>query len=463
MVENYPIIIGAGPAGLSAGYYLTKHKHKVLLLESDQQVGGISKTVLYKKNRFDIGGHRFLTDSKIVYKYWLEIVGGGNFLKKKRLSRIYYEKKFFQYPLKIGDALIKLGLITDIVIILSFLKSKIWPKNNEENFENWVINRFGKKLYEIFFKSYTVKVLGIKPKKISADWGRKRIKGLSLIKAALGSLPVKIFKAPKTLTSFFYYPPLGPGQLWEKAAEKIRNNNGQIKLNEPVRKIQRNKGLITNIITHLKSYKVKEKVLSSMALIDLISCLKPAPPKIIIKTAKKLLYRDFLTVGLIVKKNNLIADNWLYIHDPKVKVGRIQFYANWSTKMVFQPKKYSLIGLEYFCQENDSLWKKSDQSLINLAIKESKTIGLIDKNDVVDGKVMRIKKAYPVYDLNYKKYVKIVRNWLEDNLANLILIGRNGMHRYNSQDQSTLVGIMAAKKVMGQKTKNLWEIDPDFY
>jgi len=459
-------IIGAGPAGLTAGYYLTKHGWPVTIVEADKQVGGLSKTINYKGYRFDIGGHRFLTKMDQIFKLWLEIVGKKNFLKVNRLSRIYYKNKFFSYPLKPLEALVNLGLLNSLKIILAYGWAKMFPKQPENDFETYMINRFGSTLYKTFFKSYTEKVMGIKATKMSSDWAKQRIKGLSLLKTLTSMVSVKkINTKVKSLTKSFHYPPLGPGQMWEAACKKVLKTKGKVKLSEEVIKIiwqnKKISGLETMKNKRQKRYKVKGPVLSSMSILNLIYCLKPSPPKKVFQAAKSLKYRDFITVILIVKKKNVFPDNWIYVHDSSLKIGRIQNYKNWSKKMVKNPETTSSLGLEYFCNEGDQLWNMTKNQLIDLGEKEITKMGFIKADEMMDGAIVRVKKAYPVYDLNYKKNVKIIRNWLEKNIKNLTLIGRNGMHRYNNQDHSMLTGLLAAKNITLKTKNDIWQVDPD--
>jgi len=458
IIKKPAIIIGAGPAGLTAGYYFVKHGWPVTVFEADKQVGGLSKTVKYKGYRFDIGGHRFLTKMDNIFKLWVEIISRKSFLKVNRLSRIYYQGKFFNYPLKPLQALKNLGLIQSFKVIIDYGLIRLFPKKNEKNFENYMTNRFGKTLYELFFKHYTQKILGINPKRLSADWASQRIQGLSLIKAVLAAFKLnKIDTNVKNLSQAFYYPEFGPGQMWEAASKKIIEKGGVIKINRPIIKIKWN----SKRIKKLNNFSVKGQIMSSMPMVNLIEALSPLPPNKIVQAARNLKYRDFITVVLVVNGKNIFPDNWIYVHDARLKVGRIQNYKNWSKKMVKDPERTSSLGLEYFCREGDELWNMTKNELIDLGGKEIIKMGLIKAGAVIDGSIVRAKKAYPVYDLNYKKNVRVIRNWLEKNIKNLVLIGRNGMHRYNNQDHSMLTGLLAAENTVRNKNHDVWQVDPD--
>jgi len=451
-------IIGAGPAGLTAGYYLTKYCWPVTIVEADKQVGGLSKTINYKGYRFDIGGHRFLTKMDQIFKLWVEIVGKKNFIRVNRLSRIYYQNQFFSYPLQPFEALRKLGIAQAIKIVFSYFWIKLCPKMPENDFETYMINRFGKNLYKLFFKKYTQKILGIDTKRLSADWASQRIKGLSLIKAVTSTMQSKrINKKVKSLTRVFHYPRLGPGQMWEAASKKIVKKGGIIKTNRSIIKIKWN----NKKIKKLNNFSVEGQVLSSMPIVNLVNALNPPPPNKIIQAAKSLKYRDFITVVLIVERKNIFPDNWIYVHDTRLKLGRIQNYKNWSKKMVKNPETTSSLGLEYFCNEGDQLWNMTKDQLIDLGKKEIAKMDFIKTDEIIDSAIVRAKKAYPVYDLNYKKNVKKIRNWLEKNIKNLTLIGRNGMHRYNNQDHSMLTGLLAAKNIALKAKNDIWQVDPD--
>lgn len=457
------VIIGAGPAGLTAAYQLYKKGIKSIVLEKDKVVGGISRTVNYKGYLFDIGGHRFFTKVKAVDQMWREVLGEEKFLKRPRLSRIYYNKKFFNYPLKATNALFGLGIFNSFLTLCSYIKAQIFPIKSEKSFEDWIRNRFGKRLYTTFFKTYTEKVWGIPCSEISADWAAQRIKGLSLIATIKNSLlsSYKSNNTIKTLIDKFDYPEKGPGQMWEMVAENIQTRGSELKMNANVNKIFWEKGKIKALeISNGESYEIIEGTdfISSMPMQELVRKMEPKPAAEIIQAANKLSYRDFLTVSLIINKANLFKDNWIYIHDPNVKVGRIQNFKNWSPKMVPDPHK-TCLGLEYFCFEGDGLWTMADEDLIKLATKELSILGLVDPKDVEDGAVVRMPKAYPIYDSVYEDAVNTIREFF-DKLSNIHLVGRNGMHKYNNQDHSMLTAMLAVENILGSN-HDVWEVNMD--
>jgi protoporphyrinogen oxidase len=458
------IIIGAGPSGLTAAYELCKAEVESVVLEKDTVVGGISRTVNYKGYLFDIGGHRFFTKVKAVDEFWHEVLTNGNFLRRGRLSRIYYNRKFFNYPLRATNALFGLGVWNSFLIFLSYTKAQMSPIKPEVSFEDWVRNRFGKRLYEIFFKTYTEKVWGIPCNEISAEWASQRIQGLSLfsaVKNALISAPSNDKNAViKTLIDAFDYPEKGPGMMWETVAEIVQKNGSLLKMEASVEKILWNKNGITAV--EIKNANGATEVIdgtdfiSSMPIRELVRKMEPAVPKEVLDAANNLGYRDFLTVALIIDKADLFQDNWIYIHDSAVKVGRIQNFKNWSPKMVPDPTK-TCLGLEYFCFKGDDLWEMTDADLISLATKELAQLELVNADDVIDGSVVRMPKAYPIYDSIYAEMLQTIRNFL-DGLGNLYLVGRNGMHKYNNQDHSMLTAMLSVKNILGANY-DVWEVN----
>ncbi|MDP2600389.1 MAG: NAD(P)/FAD-dependent oxidoreductase [Deltaproteobacteria bacterium] len=454
------VIIGAGPAGLTASYILTQKGISNSLLEKDTVVGGISRTVHYKGFHFDIGGHRFFTKVKPVEAIWHEVLR-NDFLLRPRLSRIYYKQKFFYYPLKPVNALLGLGFFNSFLIFLSYLKIRIKPLEKEENLEQWVINRFGKRLYKTFFKTYTEKVWGIPCTEIRAEWAAQRIRGLSLRSALWNAIVKPRGKKIKTLIDEFHYPKKGPGQLWEKVAEKIGEKNN-IYFERDVVRIERDGFKILSIKTKTptgeKTVYAGSHFISSMPLRHLLENMKPKIPDEILQAAQCLKYRDFLTVALIIKKRDIFPDNWIYIHDPSVQVGRIQNFKNWSPFMVPDPE-YTCLGLEYFCFEKDGLWNKSDEALIRQGAKELEQIGIVRAEEVIDGSVVRMPKAYPVYDSGYQNHIKTIQDFV-DRFENLYPVGRNGMHKYNNQDHAMYTAILAVENMFGAK-HNLWEVNTD--
>ncbi|MGH9946538.1 MAG: NAD(P)/FAD-dependent oxidoreductase [Pyrinomonadaceae bacterium] len=459
------VIIGAGPAGLTAAYQLCKEGVESVVLEKDEVVGGISRTVNYKGYLFDIGGHRFFTKVKAVDDMWREVLGEKKFLRRSRLSRIYYNKKFFHYPLKATNALLGLGIWNCFMMVGSYAMAQLFPTKNERSFEDWICNRFGKRLYNTFFKTYTEKVWGIPCNEISADWAAQRIKGLSLIStiknALLSAQPQNKADVIKTLIDAFDYPEKGPGQMWEMVAESIQKDGSTLKMRSGVEKIFWQEDKITAL--EIESSGKRETIsgtdfISSMPMQELVRKLEPPPPAEVIEAADKLGYRDFLTVSLVIDKADLFSDNWIYIHDSDVKVGRIQNFKNWSPEMVPDPNK-TCLGLEYFCFEGDGLWTMSDEDLVALGSKELGILGLVDTKDVEDGAVVRMPKAYPVYDGVYAEAVDTIREFLEG-LGNMYLVGRNGMHKYNNQDHSMLTAMLSVKNILGAKY-DVWGVNVD--
>ena len=459
------VIIGGGPAGLTAAYQLCKEGVESVVLEKDTVVGGISRTVNYKGYLFDIGGHRFFTKVKAVDEMWREVMGEEKFLHRSRLSRIYYNKKFFYYPLKATNALLGLGILNSFLMLGSYMKAQVFPIKNEVSFEDWISNRFGRRLFNTFFKTYTEKVWGIPCNEISADWAAQRIKGLSLISTIKNALLTTQTKDKgeiiKTLIDAFDYPEKGPGQMWEMVAESIQKRGSELKMQSNVEGIVWQKGKVTALELDVDGKKETVEgtdFISSMPVQELVRKMKPEPPAEVREAADKLGYRDFLTVSLIINKADLFQDNWIYIHDSAVKVGRIQNFKNWSPEMVPDPNK-TCLGLEYFCFEGDGLWTTTDEELIKLATKELGMLGLVDPNDVEDGAVVRMPKAYPIYDSVYVEAVNTIREFLTG-LSNMYLVGRNGMHKYNNQDHSMLTAMLSVKNILGANY-DVWEVNVD--
>jgi len=447
------VIIGGGPAGLTSAYELSKRQVSCTVLEASGVVGGLARTVPYKGYLFDIGGHRFYTLVKIVEEMWREVLG-NDLLQRPRLSRIYYRSKFFQYPLEPMDAFWKLGMAEALLCGLSYLHARLFPQLPEEDLESWVSNRFGRRLFKLFFQSYTEKVWGLSCRQIRADWAAQRIRGLSvttLLRDALAGRAANPDGELRTLIREFQYPRFGPGMMWSKTREIVESRGSRVILNAPVSKIAWQPGRVTHVVAGGTIY-TGSHFISSMPVRQLIETLDPMPDGLV-KAAADFNYRDFLTVGLICKGSHLFPDNWIYIHEPKVKVGRIQNFGNWSPDMVPDPATSSL-GLEYFCFEGDQLWQTPDAELIELGRRELAQLGLVKPEDVLDGVVIRAPKAYPVYDQTYRDGLRKVREFLEI-VPNLQLVGRNGMHRYNNQDHSMLTAILAARNVLGAKY-DLW-------
>ena len=458
------VIIGGGPAGLTAAYQLSKLGAKSVVLEKDAILGGISRTVEYKGYHFDIGGHRFFTKVSVVDKMWREVLPEGDFLHRQRLSRIYYNRKFFFYPLKPVNALFGLGVFNSLLILLSYVWAQLFPRMPEDNFESWVSNRFGKRLYRTFFKNYTEKVLGMPANTIAADWAAQRIKGLSLlvaVKNALIKQSTEKGSVVKTLIDAFDYPKRGPGMMWELVGELVKKDGSQVHLGASVDGIRwagnRVDGMDVSMQGRTESL-TGTHYISSMPIRELIHKMNPPAPKEVIAAADRLKYRDFLTVALIVNKKDLFPDNWIYIHDSQVKVGRIQNFKNWSPYMVPDQDK-TCLGLEYFCFEGDGLWTMSDKDLIELGKRELELIGIAKAGDVEDGAIVRMPKAYPVYDADYQEALTCIRKFL-DGFQNLQVVGRNGMHRYNNQDHSMLTAMLAVDNIMGAR-HDLWQVNAE--
>jgi protoporphyrinogen oxidase len=460
-MESHPVIvIGGGPAGLTAAHELIKLNRRPIVLEKHGMVGGLARTENYKGFHFDIGGHRFFTKVDEVQEMWREILG-EDFLLRPRLSRIYYNRKFFYYPFRPLNALAGLGLGESALIVLSYLRWQLFPHRREETFEEWVTNRFGRRLFQTFFKTYTEKVWGISCSELRAEWAAQRIKDLSL-KTALLSMLVKPKRTIKTLIDSFHYPRLGPGMMWRAVQRKIEQSGGLVRLNCEVARIRRSGSRIESLMVfqngRQESVEGKEFI-ASMPLREFIEKLDPPPPGKILEAARRLRYRDLLTVGLIVNRPALFPDNWIYVHDPDVQVARIQNYKNWSAEMVPDPAKSSL-GLEYFCAAGDELWSKPDAELVELGKREVERIGLASAADVEDGCVVRQPHAYPLYDAEYQGQLSVIREFV-DGLENFQSIGRNGLHRYNNQDHAMMTGMLAARNLALGEKNDLWSVNTE--
>jgi len=458
------IVIGAGPAGLTAAYELAKNGIGSTVLEADQLVGGISRTVNYKGYRFDIGGHRFFSKVPLINEVWDDILD-EEMLIRPRLSRIHYRDHFFDYPLQAGNALSGLGLMEACLIGMSYARTKVFPSRQERNFEEWVANRFGYRLYNIFFKTYTEKVWGIPCTEISADWAAQRIKNLSLVEAVRNALlggggKTKDGKIITTLIDEFKYPRLGPGMMWECCEARLEAQGNHTLRGRRVERVRHTHGRVECVYARTDRGELEEfsgdQFFSTMPLRELIGAMDPAPPDEVVRAANSLAYRDYLTVVLMVKRDKVFPDNWIYIHSPEVKMGRIQNYKNWSPEMVPDASRTSL-GLEYFLWDVDDEWSWSNDRLIDLGMKETVALKLIEANEVEDGTVVRMKKAYPIYDQFYQGHLDVIRRYL-DTITNLQTIGRNGQHRYNNQDHSMLTGIYAARNVVGANY-DIWSVN----
>ena len=459
---QHVVIVGAGPAGLTAGYLLSKDGVRTTILESDAIVGGISRTAQYKGFRFDIGGHRFFTKIAPVQALWEEILG-DQFISVPRLSRIYYDGRFFDYPLKAGNALKGLGPINAALIVVSWLKWRYRPYPVEDNFEQWVTNRFGKRLFDIFFKTYTEKVWGMPCTEIRAEWAAQRIQNLSLEKAILAAASLNRRSTTiKSLISEFKYPRLGPGQMWELCRDRIVGMGNDVLLEHRVTAIELLGGRAVAVRADTPDGPRRfqaDHVISSAALRSLVHAFDPPAPESVRAAADGLKYRDFVVVALILGRDDVFPDNWIYIHSAGVKVGRIQNFNNWSKDLVPAPGK-TCLGLEYFCFKGDGLWSSPDSALIEQAARELEQLGLARARDVEDATVIRMPKAYPIYDSGYRDHLDTIRAWI-DRVPNLHTVGRNGMHKYNNQDHSMLTAMMTLWNLKGA-AHDIWAVNTDF-
>ncbi len=464
-------IIGAGPAGLTAGYQLIKAGKSVAIIERDPvYVGGISRTVEHEGYRFDIGGHRFFSKSQAVVDLWNEILP-DDFIQRPRMSRIYYEGKFYSYPLRAFEALGNLGILRSSACMTSYLWRRAFPIREVKSFEDWTTNQFGEKLYTIFFKTYTEKVWGMPCNEMSADWAAQRIKGLSLMGAVVDGLKRSLGfnkrpndgQAVKTLLETFRYPRLGPGMMWDAARDNIvASGKGVVLMNHALDRLasdgQGGWSMAANGPEGTVQIRAAHAI-SSAPMRELANRLHPQPATML--EASKLRYRDFLTVALMIDSEDLFPDNWIYIHDSKVKVGRVQNFRSWSPEMVPDPK-VACVGLEYFCFEGDGLWSAPDEELVALAKREMEILGLVDPTKVVGGAVVRQEKAYPVYDEDYATNVAAMRHELEERFPTLHLVGRNGMHRYNNQDHAMMTAMLTAENILaGKRVYDTWCVNED--
>jgi len=457
------VVIGAGPAGLTAAYEATRFGLDAVVLEKSDDVGGLARTADFKGFHFDMGGHRFFTKSGSVEKMWREVLG-RKLLRRPRLSRIFYRGRFFQYPLRPGNALRGLGPWRAIAIVASWFKWQLFPYRTEDTFEQWVTNRFGRRLFRTFFQTYTEKVWGVPCSQLKAEWAAQRIKDLSL-KTAVSNMFRRRRTTIKTLIEEFDYPVLGPGMMWKAVRDAIVDAGGTVELEREVLRIEHDGRVVSRIVTAHDGRPEEIEgtdFVSSMPITELVAKLDPPPPPGVLDAARALSYRDFLTVCLIVNRADLFPDNWIYVHDPRVKVGRIQNYRNWSPAMVPDPSKTGL-GLEYFCTEGDALWRSTDEELVALAIREIAAIGLASAGDVAEGHVVRVPKAYPIYDSNYREHLDVLKTFLAG-FANLQTIGRNGLHRYDNQDHAMLTAMLAVRNVALQEKNDVWGVnaDPDY-
>jgi protoporphyrinogen oxidase len=452
------LVLGGGPAGLTAGYLLGRAGRDVVVLEAEDQVGGLAKTVERDGYRFDLGGHRFFTKAIEVDTLWHEILG-EEFLLRPRMSRIYWNNRFLDYPLRGPDVVRKLGPIELTRCMASYLRAAARRNKVDESLEDWVSNRFGRRLFELFFKSYTEKVWGVPTSEIRAEWAAQRIKGLSFFSAAKAAFFGNKGNKVKSLISEFNYPRFGPGQMWDAMTTAIETEGGEVRLDAPVTRIELAGGRVVEVEAGGDSYSLPATVISSLPLRAVVEMASPPPPTEVLEAARGLRYRDFLSVALVVDGEDLFPDNWIYIHEPAVRVGRIQNFRSWSPWMVPDPEK-ACVGLEYFCFEGDDLWTMSDDALVELASRELEQLRLAPRSKVERGFAIRVPKAYPIYDADYAERVATIRGWL-DGIENLQQVGRNGLHRYNNSDHSMLTAMRAVDNLLTGAHHDIWEVNAE--
>jgi protoporphyrinogen oxidase len=451
------LVLGAGPAGLTAGYLLGKAGRKAIVLEAEDQVGGIAKTVERDGYRFDLGGHRFFTKSIEVDTLWHEVLG-DEFLLRPRMSRIYWNNRYLDYPLRGPDVIRKLGPFELARCMASYLRAAARRNKVDDSLEDWVSNRFGRRLFELFFKSYTEKVWGVPTSEIRAEWAAQRIKGLSFFSAAKAAFFGNKDEV-KSLISEFNYPRFGPGQMWDAMTAAIRDQGGEVRLEERVEGLEVAEGRVVRVTAGGETFDDPAAVISSLPLREVVEMTSPPAPREVLEAARGLRYRDFLTVALVVDGEDLFPDNWIYIHEPGVRVGRIQNFRSWSPWMVPDPDK-ACVGLEYFCFAGDDLWTMADDDLVDLAATELEKLRLAPKAKVERGYATRVPKAYPIYDADYAARVATIRAWL-DGIENLQQVGRNGLHRYNNSDHSMLTAMRAVDNVLSGAGHDIWEVNAE--
>lgn len=461
--KKYVLVIGAGPAGLTAGIELLKsNQFDVTVLERDSVVGGLAKTTDYKGYKYDIGPHHFITEDPAIEKWWKELMK-DDFIEHKRFTRIYYNNHFFHYPLEPVNVIKGLSLFECMRSILSYAYYRFFPIKKAVTFEDWVTNKFGYRLFSIFFKTYTEKVWGIECSKISSDWAAQRIKGFSLSKAIFYAFFGRWYKknAPRTINNAFYYPSQGSGTLWEKAALQVyEHEHGLVRLNEEVVTIEHHNNYIDALITQSTGCSTRggakklhraeaDYFLSTMPLKTLILSMDPVAPQSVIDAARALKYRGLITINLVVNKPDVCPDHWLYVHEKSVRMGRVGNMNNFSLKMSNNPN-HTALSLEYFSFTDEPFWEKSEKELVELGATELEMIGLAKKEEVIDGFIMRTSEAYPVYDENYKEHLSEVLGYLST-FKNLHLMGRNGLHRYNNMDIAMLSAMSVVNKLIKEQ------------
>ncbi len=470
MGEDHPndtaartVVIGAGPAGLTAAYQLGKAGRTATVLEATDVVGGISQTAERDGWRFDIGGHRFFTKVTPVQELWHEILPDEDFLLRPRMSRIYYKGKFYDYPLKAFNALRNLGIVEAVRCVLSYAWVRLNPPEDLSTFEGFVASRFGWRLYRIFFKTYTEKVWGVPADELQADFAAQRIKDLSLFKAIWNAVtPSRNQKDITSLIEEFEYPRHGPGMMWERCHGLVVDQGSSVLFGRMVDKIRHRDGVAYEVVASTTDGETSAhpctEVISSMPIPLLVQAMDPPAPEDVQLAAKRLEFRDFLTVALVVPEEDGFPDNWIYIHAPEVQVGRVQNFGSWSPEMIPEPGK-TCLGLEFFVNEGDDLWIADDDDLIAQATAEMQLLGLLDADRVEKGYVVRMPKAYPMYDATYKDNVETLRTWLREVAANVFPVGRNGMHRYNNQDHSMYTAMLTVENIVNGTDHDVWEVN----
>jgi len=452
-------VLGAGPAGLTAAYVLAKRGVPATLFEADGVVGGIAKTVEFKGYRFDLGGHRFFTKLKPIARLWDEMLG-DDFLTRPRLSRIYYGGKYFYYPLEARNVVRQLGLVESLRCAASFFVATVRRGRPTETFEDWVVGRFGRRLYERFFRTYTEKVWGIPGSEVRAEWAAQRIKDFSFWHAVKSILHLDN-STPTTLIEQFRYPRLGPGQMWEAFRANVEDAGVDVRLNQRCLSLSHAAGRVERINVKTNGSTTDfavDGVISSIALSDLVESLDPPPPDDILAAARRLRYRDLCLVALVIDEEQPFPDNWVYIHDPGTRAGRVQNFGAWSESLVVPGT--TCLGVEYFCFEGDDIWEMPHEQAVALATEELASIGLIDADRVVDGVKIRVPKAYPMYDGSFREDVAVIRGYLAT-FENLKTCGRNGLHRYNNQDHSMWTAILATLNLVAGTDYDVWSVNTE--
>jgi len=452
------VVVGAGPAGLTAAVRLRQADVDVTVVEASDSVGGISRTVERDGWRFDLGGHRFFTKVPEVESFWHEVLPDEDFLMRPRMSRILYRGKLFDYPLKPFNALFGLGVLEAVRCVLSYALVRVRPPKDQSNFEGWVAARFGWRLYRIFFKTYTEKVWGVPATDLQADWAAQRIKDLSLLNAVTSAFGIGRSKAQiTTLIEEFQYPRLGPGMMWDRARDLVLEAGGEIRMQAPVTAVHHAGGRARAVVLTDGTRLPASAVISTMPLPHLVRAMVPAAPAAVLEAADGLSFRDFLTVALVVPATAGFPDNWIYVHEPGVRVGRVQNFGSWSPELV--KDGFTCLGLEYFVSEGDDLWESTDEDLVALGRHELAALGLVTDDQVEAGYVVRVPKAYPVYDEGYAERVDVLRDWLTATVPNVHPVGRNGMHRYNNQDHSMLTAMLAVDNIVTGAAHDVWTVN----